>query len=59
MIPHTNWARVLKKFDPEPELINLISQVLVYDVKKRLSPFQILKHPYFVSLSNPEYKKYT
>jgi hypothetical protein len=30
-IKSTSWAKILKKYNPEPELIDLIDKILTYD----------------------------
>ena len=34
----------------DPELIDLLSKILVYNPAKRLKPFEALTHPYFTAL---------
>jgi glycogen synthase kinase 3 beta len=58
-IPCTPWAKVLEKYKPEPELLDLIAQILVFDPQRRLTPFAILMHPYFHDLAEPVHQPYT
>ena len=47
MIKPSSWEQVLYKYEPENELVDIISRMLTYDSKERLKPFEGLKHPYF------------
>ncbi len=38
-IKPTPWEVILSKYEAEPELIDLISRMLTYDTKGRISPF--------------------
>jgi glycogen synthase kinase 3 beta len=38
-IPETKWEKLLSKYKPEPEFVDLISKILVFDPVKRLKPF--------------------
>lgn len=58
-IPHSGWAKLLKRYNPDPLLVDLISKILVYDIRSRLTPFEILCHPYFHDLNSPEMKEHT
>jgi serine/threonine protein kinase len=53
----TPWEAVLHKYEPEKELIDLISRMLTYDTKGRITPLEVLKHPYFWDL--PSYTTHT
>jgi glycogen synthase kinase 3 beta len=55
-IPNVGWQRVLKKFNPEPELVDLLANIIVYDGATRFTPLQVLKHKYFHDLPNPKYQ---
>ncbi len=37
-IPAAGWQKVLKKYNPEPEFIDLIEKILTYDIDARLKP---------------------
>ena len=52
-IPHTGWQKLLKKYKPDPLLVDLIEKILVYDIKERLNPLEALCHPYFHDLNSP------
>jgi glycogen synthase kinase 3 beta len=46
----TPWEAVLHKYEPEPQLVDLIGKMLTYDTKVRIHPFDGLRHPYFWDL---------
>ena len=48
---------ILHKYEPEKELVDLISRMLTYDTQGRIKPAEALKHPYFWDLH--EYPAYT
>jgi len=52
--PATTSQGLAKKFSPRtsPQVIDLLSKILVYDPKKRLHPLEALMHPYFDELRN-------
>lgn len=47
---------MLRKYEPEKELVDIIARMLTYDVKGRLKPLEGLKHPYFSDL--PSLREY-
>lgn len=49
-IPAAGWKKILKKYDPEEDFIDLIEHIMVYDVKERYQPIDALMHPYFHEL---------
>lgn len=55
-IKANSWELVLRKYQPEEELVDLISRMLTYDAKNRLRPLDALKHAYFRDLA--ECKEY-
>ena len=38
MIRPTEWEKVLSKYDTHPQELDLISKILVYEPKERLTP---------------------
>ncbi len=40
----TPWEAVLHKYEPEPQLVDLIARILTYDTKARITPFDALRH---------------
>lgn len=53
-LPQVTALGLAKKFGPQtnPQAIDLLSRILVYDPKKRLHPLEALMHPYFDELRN-------
>ena len=53
-LPAVNPTGLANKFSPQtnPQAIDLLTKVLVYDPKKRLHPLEALMHPYFDELRN-------
>mmetsp|Transcript_3964 Transcript_3964/g.3384 ORF Transcript_3964/g.3384 Transcript_3964/m.3384 type:complete len:224 (+) Transcript_3964:573-1244(+) len=49
------WSKVFRS-KTDPMAIDLISKVLVYAPTKRLKPLEVLLHPYFNELRNPNCK---
>lgn len=47
-----SWQKVFRNRAPQ-EAINLVSQLLRYDPKQRLDPFDALAHPFFDELREP------
>lgn len=50
------WNKVFLKFKPDPNLIDLISKLLVYSPKDRLKPLEALNHPYFNDLRTETFR---
>lgn len=46
-IKPVEWPVVFKNFKPDPLLLDLLSKVLIYDPNERLTPLEVLIHPYF------------
>jgi len=44
------WVKVFKSKIVTPEFIDLISKILIYEPKNRLTPLQTLAHPFFDEL---------
>ncbi|KRW98590.1 Protein kinase-like domain [Pseudocohnilembus persalinus] len=51
------WKKVFNNFKIDPQLLNLISKLLVYSPLKRLTPIQILADPYFDELRTQQFKQ--
>lgn len=49
--PHP-WNKVFRQKAP-PEAVDLVSKVLRYDPRSRMGPFEILGHPFFDELREP------
>ena len=47
----------MSKYKPEEELVDFLDQVLTYNAKGRLKPYEGLIHPYFKDL--PKHKEVT
>lgn len=43
---------VFKRYNPTPNELELIRGILTYDMEKRLTPLQALRHPYFQDIQN-------
>lgn len=54
VIKQQPWRRVLKRYSPAPNLLDLIERTLTYDGKKRITAVEALLHPYFDALVNPK-----
>ena len=52
--PHP-WVKVFQKFKADPQLIELISKILVYSPKERMKPIECLLHPYFAELRSEQF----
>jgi len=46
------WSKVFRKGSP-PEVLDLISNMLMYAPEMRITPFQALTHPFFDELRDP------
>ncbi len=50
-LPQIKPTGLKKRFkNPDPLMLDLLSNILVYNPKKRLKPFEVLAHPYFDEL---------
>lgn len=50
-LPQVKPLGLKKRFkNPDPLMLDLLSNILVYNPKKRLKPFEVLAHPYFEEL---------
>lgn len=53
-IKPTPWTKVFQNCRIDPLAIDLISQILIYNPEKRMSPVEALQHPFFDELRNPK-----
>jgi serine/threonine protein kinase len=49
-----DWKKILKRYNPSSLEVDFIRQILTYDTKQRLTPFNALKHEYFADLVDCE-----
>ena len=55
-IPQKQWTAVFKDKTDDMQYIDLVSKLLVYDPKSRLTPYKALCHPYFDDLRKKDIK---
>ena len=55
-INHKLWKDIFKDKSDDDLFIDLVDKLLVYEPKKRLSPYQALNHPFFDELKKKDFK---
>ena len=55
-INHKLWKDVFKDKTDDDLFIDLVDKLLVYEPKKRLSPYQALNHPFFDDMKKKDFK---